>query len=174
MAGGVLLAVLAGCAGDGERPPALPPLTATPSPSPSVEAAPTGIAAPTPEGAAEFVRYFYAQVELGYQRKDPNLVARLSAPGCSACARFVSSITRLRANNERVEGLVYDITFAAAPATDGLVARVDIIYNGPEVVRYDATGQVVNREPAAAGAEEQVDLVEAPAGGWLVAEILRT
>ena len=163
-----------GCAGDLERAPTLPPLTVTPSASPSAQPTPTGIDAPTPEGATAFARYFYGQVELAYQRRDPDLVRRLSAPGCETCELFVASITRLRDADERTVGLVYDITVATAPGTDGVSARVDIIYSGPEVVRFDGRNQVVNREPPAVSVKEQVDLVQAPSGGWLVAEILRT
>jgi hypothetical protein len=169
-----LTAALVGCAREPQAPSTLPSLTAAPSPTPSATPTPSAISAATPEGAVEFARYFYGQVELAYARKDPELVSRLSADGCSACERFVASISRLRDRNERTEGLIYDISFAQAPATDGTKARVDVIYSGPEVIRYDSHGQVVNREPAAVNAEEQVNLVRSPAGGWLVAEILRT
>lgn len=173
-AGVVMFAAVSGCSGDVEKPSTLPPLTSLPSSSPDRQPAPAGVNAPTPQGATEFVRYFYAQVELAYQRKDPALVEVLSADGCLACQRFVASITRLRDEDQRTEGLLYDITSAAAPATDGTSARVDVIYNGPEVVRYGAGNQVVNREPPAVNVEEQVNLAQAPSGGWLVAEILRT
>jgi hypothetical protein len=175
-AGLVLVLGLVACSDDPGEPSALPTLGSSPSASasPEPEATPTGMNAPTPEGAAEFARHFYSQVELAYQRKDPNLIQRLSAPGCVACERFVASVSRLRDNDERVEGLLYEISFAQAPATHGKEARVDVIYDGPEVVRYDSEGRVVNREPGAVKAEEQVNLVRSPSGGWLVAEILST
>ncbi len=169
----VCAALAAGCSSDPQLPSTLPALTGDPSAVPTVSPLPSAISAPTPEGATEFARYFYAQVEQAYTRRDPALISRLSAPGCKACERFVTSVTRLRDRDERTEGLVYNISFAQAPATDGKEARVDVIYSGPEVVRYDSQGQVVNREPAAVNTEEQVNLIRSPSGGWLVAEILR-
>lgn len=166
---------LTACSDDAGEPSVLPSLDASPTSTTSApEPTPTGINAATPEGAAEFARYFYSQVELAYKQRDPEIVSRLSAPGCVACERFVASIARLRDNNERSEGLVYGILFAQAPGNDGTEARVDVIYSGPEVVRYDAQGQEINREAAAVNAEEQVNLVRSEAGTWLVAEILST
>lgn len=170
------LAVLAaGCSGggDGEASPTLPPITEAPSESPSAAAVPSEATAATPEGAAAFVRFFYAQVEKAYRSKDPELVSALALPGCSACERFETSISSLRDEGQRTEGLIYDIVTSVAPPIDGDAARVDVVYNGPEVVRYDAAGNVVNREPAAEFVNEQVDLRMVD-GSWRVVEVTRT
>lgn len=152
--------------------PTLPPITETPSASPTPEAIPTEATVATPEGAAEFARYFYAQVERAYAEKEPRYIQELSAPGCSACERFVASVTQLRDEDQRSEGLLYEIVSAEAPALSGETARVDVVYNGPEVIRYDAQDNVINREPAADLVNEQVELVQ-EGGAWLVTEVLR-
>lgn len=109
---------------------------------------------------------------MAYQLRDPAMIAALSAPGCSACERFIASVSRLRERNERTVGLVYRIVDAVASPMDADTARVDVIYDGPEVVRYDSSGNVVNREAAAVKAAEQVNLVRAP-DGWRVQGVLK-
>lgn len=171
----LLLALsVSACSDDPGEPSALPTLDPSPTASASVEPepAPTGIDAPTPEGAAEFARFFYSQVELAYSQKDPTLVERLSAPGCTTCQAFIDTLVDIRDSGDRYEGVQYEITFAEAPALEGDEARVTIIYNGPEVVRYDPTGRVLATEPAVQGFEEELGLVRS-GDSWLVAELTR-
>jgi predicted lipid-binding transport protein (Tim44 family) len=168
----VLCAVLlAGCSSEREQPRTLPPVSAAPSPSAS-EAAPVPSAAQaeTPEGASAFARFFYAEVQRAFAAKDPEIVRRLSAPGCKACDRFITSLTNLRDEGGRVTDVLYDIKAAEAPATDGQTARVTVIYDSPAIQGFDAQGNVVREEPAVTGFEEQLDLVRG-AGGWLVQEV---
>lgn len=170
----ILALALSACSGgEGDASPTIAPVTDAPSPSPiptTREVQPPTEA--TPEGAAEFVRYFYDQVEKAYAARDPALVEALAAPGCSACERFVTSISSLRDNNQRTEGLVYELLSVVTPPFEGDRARVDVVYNGPEVVRYASDGSVVNREPAAEFVNEQVD-VERANGRWTVLEVSR-
>jgi hypothetical protein len=140
--------------------------------SPSPDPTPTGINAPTPEGAGAFARYFYAQVELAYERKDPELVSRLSAPGCETCDAFVETLVDVRQMGHRYEGVEYEIRFAEAPGFEGDEARVTVIYDGPAVVRYDAGGAVIDTEPAVESFEEEVSLVRS-GDSWLVQEVAR-
>jgi hypothetical protein len=168
--------VLSGCADDEPGPTALPSVSPGASASPSVTAAPGPVAVPvaaqaaTPKGAAEFARFFYAEVERAYEERDPEIVARLGAPGCEACGRFVASLTSSRDNDERVEGAVYEITFAEAPEVVNDRTVVAVIYDGPEAVRYSAEGAVIDREPAVAGFEEELLLVRSGLS-WLVEEV---
>lgn len=102
---------------DPEAGPTLPPITEAPSATP--EPVPSEATAATPEGAAEFVRHFYTQVELAYREREPRYVADLSAQDCRACERFISSLTQLRKEGQRAEGVTYDIVGAEAPALKG-------------------------------------------------------
>lgn len=168
--GVALLAALSGCAGDLERAPTLPPLTVTPSASPSAQPTPTGIDAPTPEGATAFARYWYAQLEVAYVRKDASLVEDLSAEGCNACRAFTESIRQLERDGGRVEGLAFRLRIAEPRLVERDIALVDVVYDAPETVSYDAAGTVDLREPAVMFAEESMQLVR-NSSSWLVAQV---
>lgn len=175
LVGGVLSVALLGCSDPQEGLSRLPPLSPRPSPSPTpspsasptVSAVPTAAQAATPEGAAAFARFWYAEIERAFVERDPEIVRRLSAPGCAACSRFVASLTNLRDNNERTEGVVYMIVAAEAQAISGNTTRVAVVYNGPPTVRYDASGQVIRREPAATMVAEELGLIRS-GESWLV------
>jgi hypothetical protein len=170
------LSVSVGACSDGGAPSEAattrPPITESPSPSPEPDAVPPQATEATPEGAAEFVRFFYAEVERAYAEREPSRIAELAAPNCQTCERFIASVTQLRDQNQRSEGLVYEIVSAVAPPLEGNTARVDVVYNGPEAVRYDSDNNVINREPAAKFVNEQVDLLLID-GSWRVREVTR-
>jgi len=171
-AAALVLGLATGCGGEEEGPEPLPPLAASQSPSvaASAVAVPSQAVAQTPEAAAEFARFFYAEVERAYREKDPTVVERLSAPGCSACERFVDSLTKLRDDGESVTPVVYEIIAAEAPAFEGGEARVDVIYNSPAITRRDRSGAVISTEPEVEAFEEQVTLVRTP-NGWRVKSV---
>lgn len=169
---GLLSAVLvAACGSEPEQPRTLPPISAAPSPSASAEPeVPPSAQAETPEGAAAFARFFYEQVGRAFAEKDPEIIRRLSAPGCEACTLFVDSLTKLRDNNERASQFSFEVVFAEAPAPTGEEVRVDVIYNTPDIQRFDASGKVIYEEAAAQG--EQVEMTLTRGGsGWLVKEV---
>jgi hypothetical protein len=128
---------------------------------------------PTPAGAAAFARFFYSEVTRGYAEKDPEVIERLSAPGCSACERFVASMTALRDEGETVTPVTYTITAAESPGLNGPQARVDVMYDSPEVISRDSSGAIISTEPEVTGFQEQVTLVRGPSG-WLVQEVAAT
>ncbi len=168
----LLVALLVtGCGGDSEQPAALPPVvttqTPTTAPSPTTAPVPTEALAETPQGAAQFARFFYAEVERAFAEKDPSIVERLSAPDCGACDRFTSSITSLRDNGGRVTDVIYDIKVAEAPATDRATALVTVIYDSPAIQGFDAQGNQVREEPAVTDFQEQIELIRTP-DGWRV------
>lgn len=174
--GAALLVLSLGAAGcsSGEEPeagPTLPPVTEAPSPTPDADAVPSQATEATPEGAAEFARFFYSQVERAYVEKEPRYISELAADGCVACESFVESVSQLRDEGQRIVGATYEIVSAEAPPVAGDTARVDVVYNGPEAVRYDSGNNVLNREPALTFANEQVNLILVD-GSWRVQEVI--
>lgn len=165
-----LTAALAGCS-DPELPSTLPGVSANPSAAPTVSPLPSAVSAPTPEGASAFARLWYQQVELAFSTKDPALLEKLSAPGCAACRAFRDSVAQLKQDGGRVEGLRFDVRAAETRPFEGDTAVVDVVYDAPETVSYNAAGAVDLREPAVKFAEESMRLVRSPNGSWLVAEI---
>ena len=169
----LVAALAAGCGEDQEQPQALPSVavtTATTAPSPTSAPVPTEAQAETPQGAAAFARFFYAEVQRAFAEKDPVIVERLSAPDCETCDLFVNSLTKLRDNNESASSVRYDIKAAESPAVEGDKVIVTVLYDGPAVQRFDAAGAVISEEPAVVDAQEQMVLVRG-AEGWLVSEI---
>ena len=164
--------LLAGCSSESERPTTLPPVSAAPSASASAAASvvPVKAQAETPEGAAAFARFWYEEIGRAFADKDPEIIRRLSAPGCETCGLFVSSLTKLRQNDERTTAVIYDIVFAEAPAIDGSEARVDVVYDSPAIKRYDASGKIIREEPAVEGFAETL-VLDRSSGRWLVSEV---
>jgi hypothetical protein len=172
----VATASLAACGGSsGNSPRTLPAVTASPSLSPA--------AAPTPEadvpaeaqpatsaGAEAFAKFFYAEVQRAFESKDPEIVRALGAPGCGACDAYVASITKLRDNNERVEGYALKVFQAVAPQVTGPTARVDVSWTAPIVKRLDANGKVIHAEGPFRRVNEEVGLLRSD-DHWLVQSI---
>lgn len=110
------LCLVAGCTGsDGTDVPTTPPNSAsstptTPTPSrtgplttgPGVQPGekPPVLSAEarkhTPTGALLFAQYYFLAFDWGYATTDPYLVSKISAPGCSACTRYVNALRDLR------------------------------------------------------------------------------
>lgn len=162
---------LTGC-GDStaDEPRVLPSLSVAPSASPSPAPIPTGPAAA--HDAAEFVKFFYAEISRGFAERDPEIVSTLSLPTCKTCKLYVDSIASVRDNDQRSEGGDFEITFAVAPADTGATARVDVGFDFEAAVLYDSAGQVIERTPAKTGIEEQVELTRV-GSSWRVATMKR-
>lgn len=172
-AGAVALTALAACSSDPAPPSTLPSLSAAPSTSPSAAAVPSEAAAATPEGAAEFARFFYAQVTRGFQTQDSSLVSALSLPTCKTCSNYVRSIDSVRADKLTVEGGDFQLYLAVAPGQgQPSEARVDVGWDFTAVKYLNEAGEVVEEGPAVSRVEEQLDLVRID-GEWRVEAITR-
>lgn len=167
-----LTAALAGCSGDPQAPSTLPSLSSAPSAaSPSASPSPSGINAPTPEGASAFARYWYAEIQAAFANRDPDRLRVLSAPGCVACDQYVRSVTRLRDENERVDNYRIEIVAAEAPAlADASTAEVTVVYNTDGATRYDSQGNVVREDPARQLVEQTL-ILSRSGSSWKVAEV---
>lgn len=171
----LLVLSLGAAACGGEEPaagPTLPPVTEAPSPTPEVEAVPGEAAEATPEGAAEFARFFYAEVARGFQTANPDLVSELSADDCQTCLQYIDSIQAVKEQGWRAEGGDFDILFAVAPAIEGDTATVDVGWNFAPVNYLDTDGNVAETGPPVDGVEEQLTLAR-NGESWQVTEILR-
>lgn len=163
------------CGGSSAEPRTAPPLSASPAsaapPTPAAPDIPAAARPATSAGAEAFARFFYAQLKLAFETKNPELVRALSSPGCASCDRFITSITKLRDNDERVENFNMNVLLAIAPAVTGDSARVDVSWSAPlEMVRFDANGKVLNREGPFKRADDQVNLTRQD-DGWRVAQL---
>lgn len=163
---------LAACSDDPREPSALPTLGPSPSASTAVEPTPTGIDAPTPEGAGAFARHWYAEIEAAFATRDPERVVVLSDPACEVCLRYVQSVRKLRDNDERVDGYAIEVLAAESPAGAGQggSARVTAVYKTSGATRYAADGSVILEEPPYDLIEEELLLVR-DGDSWKVQEV---
>lgn len=152
--------------------PTLPPVTETPSASPTAEAIPTEATAATPEGAEAFVRHFTREVNQAYLTLDAARIQALSDPDCKTCQRYIASIEAFAAEDASVAPYEVEVLEVEAPAvapeTTGITAlsvlRID------EVVVTTPDGTELLREAADEMYIQTVSLVRGQAG-WLVAEV---
>lgn len=169
--------LLSACADDEPGPVALPSVSPAPSVSPSA-AAPSPVAVPvdaraaTPQGAAEFARFFYAEVAAAFQTQSPDRVSSLSLPDCETCRRYVASVRQAQIHNWRIDGGEFRILLAEAPrsGSDG-TATVDVAWNFQPAIYYDTSGMKIHEAPAVVGVEETLRL-QRRGGSWAVADIV--
>lgn len=164
------------CGGSsGAQPRTLPDVSTSPTASPTADvtapAVPAEAQAATSAGAEGFARFFYAQLVAAFDRKDPELIRAMSASGCESCDRYIRSLTKLRDNNERVEGFTVAVVDAVAPAVEGDKARVDVSWMTPDVaVRYDANGKVIFRDGPYKRVDDEFKLLR-HGNSWLISSL---
>ena len=158
----VLTALLGACSSE-EPTGALPPVPSqspvtTPSAIPSF-VIPSDAQADSQTGASSFVRYFFSEVNGGYQNLDPSRIRDLSAASCNSCSNITQDIERLRASKLTVAGSRFRLSSAESspPQEDGRVV-VDFRYSGDPYVEVSATGQSNEAEPATVDKDAQAVL----------------
>jgi hypothetical protein len=164
-------AAVSACGGSSGQPRSAPPVSTSPasaSASSTHPQIPIEAQAATPAGAQAFARFFYSQIGVAFETKNPDLIKALSAPECESCSRFVESVTDLRDSNERVDHFVMEVSLAVAPAMTDNTARVDVTWSSPEAaVRYDARGKEIYRDGPWKRVNDEMKLTRS-GGSWLV------
>lgn len=168
---------LTACSGseEPEAGPTLPPVTGAPRPTAEPDAVPSAATAATPEGAAEFARFFADEVHQAYLQKDPERIERLSAPGCTACKAYVASINEIKRLKASIsDSYTVEVLDAQAPAVapDATDARVTVLLRIGELVLTAPDGEEIHREPASEEAVQEITL-ERSDGSWRTAEVTR-
>jgi hypothetical protein len=155
---------LAACGGSSDKAQTLPPLSSTPSTTPSI--APTQ----TPKAAAaEAVRnYFRARNELATDVRAVALAA-VTTPDC-ACRELVRS-ARLLARQHRHYFGHAAITQILPTTANPTKVQLFVRYNSTAGGVRDAGGKVISHDPPHLGVK-QVFVVELSAGRWRVASIV--
>ncbi|MSW72333.1 MAG: hypothetical protein F2829_19990 [Actinobacteria bacterium] len=166
---GLLLAAtlaVAGCSDESTGGEPLPPV------SPTVSSAPPASAFPeTPQGASDFARYVFEQLDQAYATEDPERVRPLfAAQGCSSCDRFLRTLEALQSGEVQLQGGGFDVVGAESPG--GEEGRVVVMrVNFAPSTFVDAAGEVVAQEPGTPGQSLEMQL-ETSADGFIVADIL--
>lgn len=167
--------LMAGCSADAPFG-ALPPVAVSPAPvasaSPSLSPSPAArlrdlaqlpglpvvARTRTAEGAAAFTRYFYQQIRVAFQARDPSVLATMSAPGCEACARYAASVTQARDQQQRVVILLKVRSTATPALRPGRPVRVDVVVDTLGSTTYDVNGKLIEKQPVRLNRQIVADL----------------
>ena len=169
----LVLGLLVGCGDDEQEPEPLPPVaSATASPSASPAAVPSQAAAETPEAAAAFARFWFDTLNAAARAGDTAALRGLAAPGCKACEAFAMSIEDLYGAGGRIEGGVFSVVAAEAPAlpAGATEARVTVVYDVTPTRQIGADGRELASTPALKAVDGDMRLVRV-ADQWRVAEL---
>ena len=140
---------LAGCSGGSSSTPGtLPTLaspTATVAPTAVVLTVPPAATAHTRVGAAEFVRFFFTELDKAYQAGTPFPVDGLVDPLCETCRAFAGYADDIASKHQHFQAPSFvEITSEAPPIESGYV-YVDFSAKTPTRVLLDASNAVVAR-----------------------------
>jgi hypothetical protein len=161
-------AVVAGCSGDTDKPQTLPTLKApTPGTSPTSLTTPSieTIKANTPEGAAAFVRTYYAQVNLAASNGQTAPVKQMTAPECPCRALTKYIDDAYKAGSLR--GFVYSIRGVKTENFKGSRALVTVLYAVSRIEELNKEGKVTVVVPPVNNGQKAVTVVRV-ANGWLI------
>lgn len=140
----------------GERPPVLPPEAKK----------------HTGSGATLFAAYFFKAFSWGYSVNDPYLVAKISFPRCTACAKYIRSLRTLRRSGGQLFG--GHVTVRSASLSPGVQYEADYavdvgIDEQPVILMYP------HAHPSTAAPAEKghhsVVFLKWIGGGWKVVEM---
>lgn len=163
----------AACSGGGGEvtAPTLPPITETPSASPTAEPVPPAATEATPEGAAAFVRLWFEELNNAARSGETAGVAKLSDPDCATCSNFIQSIASLYDAGGRIQGGEFSVTAVETQPLDEVTgeARVLVVYDVMPTQQVGAQGEVLLDVEALTG--EAGDLVLGRRGdSWTMRE----
>ncbi|HVE64488.1 MAG TPA: DUF6318 family protein, partial [Mycobacteriales bacterium] len=137
-------------------------------PSRLVSAVPSAL---TPQGAADFARYFFEVLDAAYNTGDTSTLEAISAPGCKVCDRYISSVKSAYGAGEMFMAGETVVRFAEAPAYTAPVAEVDIVVDFPKVDKRAADGSVAQVAAASKGDRGRMSLTSAT-GRWQLQEFV--
>jgi hypothetical protein len=162
------------CSDGGEEPdaaPTLPAITESPSPSPEPDAVPPQATEATPEGAAEFVRYWFDSLNQAAQDGDTETLKAVSDPACETCSRFISSIENLYGPGGRIEGGQFNVTAVEAQSVpaEAREAKALVVYDVTPTRQVGPQGETILQVEALSNETGDLVLARTPAG-WTLKE----
>jgi hypothetical protein len=165
---------LAACSEEAREPSALPTLdpSASPTSSEAAEATPTGIDAPTPEGAGAFARYWFTALNEAARSGDTATLRSLSDESCETCRLYAESIEDLYGPGGRIEGGVFSLRAAEAPGLEpnASEARVTVVFDVTATRQVGADGETLREVPALSAVAAEM-LLRRTDSGWVAATL---
>ncbi len=175
-AAGAALGLLAGAAVLGTQLAQVPEQTAALSPPAQVPSSPAATVADAPEVTSlPPVELDWATILAGldtqrgraFAAADATLLAAVDVPGSQAHARDLALVEALSAGQVKARGWVTSISSVVPGTVSGDRVELTVVDTLAAYDLLDATGQVVEHQPARAEATWSIALVETP-GGWRI------
>lgn len=104
-------------------------------------------------GATEFAKYWIEALDWGYATTDSSLAKQSYSSSCSDCALFMQNFDDARAKHEHFRGgriHIDEWIIADNDRRDGATQAVDVTFSAEGLMTIDASGRVVQSEPAVA------------------------
>ena len=133
---------------------------------------PSAAQAATSQGAAAFARFWFATLNDAARTGDTELLTAISRPDCASCSQFAQSIEQLYVSGGRIEGGVFTVVVAEAPALDSgaVTTRVTVIYDVAPTRQIGSDGKVLRSVEALSGVDGDMRLAR-QGGSWRVASL---
>jgi hypothetical protein len=163
-------ALAVGCSGGGDKPVALPSLTATPVTSASPAPIPPQATPNTSQGLDAFVRFYFQQLNVAFSTSDPSLIRRYSDPKCTTCNNYIHG---LEASSDKViVGDSFAISDVAVPPLGTIRTDAEVYGSVPPRTLKGLDGSVI--ESLASGGQFHFVVGAVKFGaGWRVVSIGR-
>ncbi len=166
--------LLTGCSGgSGSKPSTLPTLA-----SPTATVAPTAVAVDVPPaakvhtrvGAAEFVRFFFTELDKAYQAGTPFPLDGLADPLCTSCTNFAGVADDLAKKRQHLQGPSFLAITAESPPVENGFVYVDFSARLTPRVVLDMSNRQQATFPNSGRLHLTVVVKQMPAG-WTIREM---
>ena len=121
----------------------------------------------SPADAAEFVREFFAQIDIAYQAGRSIEAGAPVDPACASCRNFLGVTTKLAREGSRFNGPSFTNVTSESPPVEKGEAAVAFSADLPPRSKVDATGAIVKAYPNE-GRLRMTVIVQYRSSGWVV------
>lgn len=108
-----------------------------------------------------------AVLSQAFQTANPDLLEKLSDPGCGGCRNFIRAVEGARDAREVTRGGDVNVLFVAAPPVSKGEVIVDLRYERSAAMLFNASGALVGQLPPDKPLDAQLRLMRR-ANSWVV------
>ena len=102
----------------------------------------------TKAGAEGFVTAYLGALSQAFRSANPALIEEYVDPACTACTKWISDITTLRAKNEHLQGLLVVLVDVDEISSTATGSTVRVLIDVPRAVFVDIVGKATGTRTA--------------------------